>query len=382
MPVLLSYCATFLKPEMLHVYRQVKGIQAFEHSVITRRHENAERFPFQNVITLRKSPFRMFRRAYFRARKLPVTLDGFETRQILDLIKKQHVDVLHAYFGTEAARMLNVIRKAPCAVVVSFHGVDLSDSLRQADFEVMLRHVDLFLARSNSLAQQLRTRGCPADKIRINSTGIPIPQTTAIQPPPTSGPLRLFQACRYIEKKGLDVSIKAVAKLRALGMDARLDLAGGGPLESTLRELANSLGIAEHVRFLGFLDAETLLSKMAEYHAFLHPSRTTASGDQEGIPNAMLEAMASGLIVFATRHSGIPEVIDHPRNGILIEHSDAEELVTALRRTFASPKTLPDIASRARQTIIERYSSEANRRALELIYLDAMNRRQVAKTLS
>lgn len=375
MPVLLSYCATFLKPEMLHVYRQVKGILSFKHLVVTRRLENAELFPFEPVITLRKSPLRMFRRAYFRARKLPVTLDGFETRQILDLISKERVDILHAYFGTEAARMLDVIRQAPCAVVVSFHGVDLSDSLRQADFEVMLKHVDLFLARSNSLAQQLLKRGCPPDKICINSTGVPVPLTQAVQPPSHSQPLRLLQACRFIEKKGLDVSIKAVARLREQGIDARLDLAGGGPLEDSLRQLANTLGIAEQVQFLGFLDAETLLRKMANYHAFLHPSRTTASGDQEGIPNAMLEAMASGLIVFATRHSGIPEVVKHLENGVLIEHAETDELAAALQDALSKPEILPGIAACARQTIVDRYSSEANRRALEEIYLEGIARR-------
>lgn len=357
---------------MLHVYRQVKGIQKFEHLVVTRRHENRERFPFVPVIALKKSPFRVFRRLYYRLLKQPVPLDRRETRQILDLIVKKRIDVLHAYFGTEAARMLDVIRKAPCAVVVSFHGVDLSDSLRQQDFEAMLPHVALFLARSQSLAKQLLARGCPAEKIRINSTGVPIPDELAPQPPQAGQPLRLLQACRFIEKKGLDISLRAVALLRARGIDAHLDLAGSGPLEENLRTFANELGIEQYVRFLGFLDAPTLLKKMAGYHFFLHPSRTTASGDQEGIPNALLEAMATGLLTFSTRHSGIPEVITHLENGILIDEASGEKLAEAMLALLAIPEKIQLIAQNGRDTVIERFSSEANRNALEHIYQEAI----------
>lgn len=372
MPVLLSYCATFLKPEMLHVYRQVTGIQAYEHIVVTRRRENPDLFPYPSLIALRKSPWRFLRRAWYRLRRQPVPLDGRETRQILDLIARRKVDVLHAYFGTEAARMPDILRQARCAKVVSFHGADLSESMRQEDFEFMLRHVDLFLARSESLAEALEQRGCPRSRIRLSRTGVPVPEQAAKQPPLPDGPVRMLQACRFIEKKGLDVSIRATAALRARGIDARLDLAGGGPLENDLRALAEELGLTAYVRFLGFLDSATLLNAMPGYHFFLHPSRTTASGDREGIPNAMLEAMACGLVVFATRHSGIPEAVTHLQNGVLIERADTALLEKEIAALLATPQRIPELAGNARDTVINRFSTAANRHALEAIYAEAI----------
>jgi colanic acid/amylovoran biosynthesis glycosyltransferase len=126
------------------------------------------------------------------------------------------------------------------------------------------------------------------------------------------------------------------------------------------------------VNFLGFLDSASLQEKMCDYHFFLHPSRTTASGDREGIPNSMLEAMAAGLIVFATRHSGIPEAVQHGENGILIEHATGDSLEQAIIAVLDVPTSITAMTTKARTTVIERFSSDANRLALEDIYCEAI----------
>jgi glycosyltransferase involved in cell wall biosynthesis len=182
----------------------------------------------------------------------------------------------------------------------------------------------------------------------------------------------MLQACRFIEKKGLDVTLGAVQRLLQAERDVVLDLAGGGRDEQTLRTIAADLGISERVRFLGFLDNPTLLRALPDYDVFVHPSRTTLSGDREGIPNSLLEAMANGVPVVATRHSGIPEAVVDTKNGLLIDRADPEALARAVEKLLDHPELYANVSRAAHDTIAARFSISACARALEASYWEAM----------
>ena len=108
-------------------------------------------------------------------------------------------------------------------------------------------------------------------------------------------------------------------------------MTGAGPEEETLRELAASLGIADHLRFVGFVNSEEAKALLAEAHLFLHHSVTgSKDGDMEGIPNAVMEAMAMGLPVLSTWHSGIPELVEDGVNGYLVEEHNIEQYAQRL----------------------------------------------------
>src|SRR5207302_8967108 len=111
---------------------------------------------------------------------------------------------------------------------------------------------------------------------------------------------------------------------------ARLTIAGDGPQLEELQSLAHELQIVDAVDFPGFVSQEGLRELFYSSHIFLHPSETGRDGNQEGIPNSMLEAMASGLPVFATRHGGIPEAIENNVSGILVNERDHRALGDAL----------------------------------------------------
>src|SRR5437762_9050638 len=95
--------------------------------------------------------------------------------------------------------------------------------------------------------------------------------------------------------------------------------------------LAGGLGILRDVHFVGFLSQLKLLQLYASSHLFLHPSEISPNQDQEGVPNSVLEAMATGLPVVATRHGGIPEAIDHGRTGLLVAGEDHVGLANAMQ---------------------------------------------------
>lgn len=380
-PVLISYCATFLKPEMLHVYRQVSGIVEFENWVLTRRREHADRFPFERLLVLKKSTFRIFRREFYRLLGKPVPLGRYEIEQWLALAEAKDASLVHVYFGTEAARALPYLRRETRPKVVSFHGVDVSSALSDNDLQGLVECVDLFLVRSHTLAEALIARGCDAGRIRLSRTSVPLPPWQLAESPLRDGRFRLLQACRFIPKKGLDISLRALRHLVDQGLDVTLDLAGDGPEKESLLALVGALELQGRVNFLGFLPNRELLERLPSYSLFLHPSRVTSSGDREGIPNAMLEAMACGLPVVATGHSGIPEAVGDGQEGRLVPPDDDVALAAAIADILANPDTYRRMSLAARQRIIEEFSSERAIRQLCDAYRDAIGVSMARKSM-
>lgn len=369
----VSFVATYLKPEMLHVHRQTTSLQRYENWVVTRRRECERLFPARNVVILRRHPLRWFYRLWHRTCGRRIPLDPHERRQLHDVCGAKEAALIHIYFGTEAARCIPFLKQAKLPKVVSFHGADLSEKLSQNELESIMEHTDIFLCRSKALAEDLASRGADGSRIRLNYTGVPVTDATTQSRP--SRTLRLLQACRFLTKKGLDTTIRAVAQLRASGHDVTLTLAGDGVEKDPLRKLVADLGLSDITGFAGFVNEMELRQVYLEHDIFVHPSRTTETGDREGIPNSLLEAMACGLPVVATRHGGIPEAITHGETGWLIERSDPEELAAAIGTLADSPDLRARLGSSARREIIDRFSIEACIRALEEAYDEAAGRR-------
>ena len=378
--VVAYYCATFLKPEMLHLYRPLPAMRRFRPVVFTRKREHADRFPHDDVVEVRSSPWRWLRRIVYRqALNRPVLLSKGETRRLRAGLEGYKAVLLHVVFGNTAIQLLPLLREASrrWPAVVSFHGADVLVELdqpahRRALLE-MLGRVDLVLARSQSLVDALVRLGCPPEKIRLNRTGIPLEQFPfRTRTWPTDGKWRFLQACRLIDKKGLPTSLRAFAAFAKTYPQARLTIAGEGPRREPHGRLAAELGVADRVDFAGFLSQDDLRARLYEAHGFLHPSEQGGDGNQEGIPNSVLEAMATGLPVFATTHGGIPEAIEHGVNGILVPEGDHVALGRAMLDLAADPARLGAMGESGSKTVAENFELGAQVRKLEGYYQEAI----------
>src|SRR5439155_2709817 len=236
--------------------------------------------------------------------------------------------------------------------------------------EEMLGAVRRVLVRSESLCQAVIDLGCAPEKIEIQRTGIPLADFPFRERSiPGNGQWRLLQAGRLIEKKGLKTTLRAFAKFRKEFPAARLTIAGEGPQLDELQSLAHELQIVDAVDFPGFVSQEGLRELFYSSHIFLHPSETGRDGNQEGIPNSMLEAMATGLPVFATRHGGIPEAVEHKISGILIEERDYESLGDALIDCAKDSVRLAAMGRAASESVAKNFNQAEQTRRLEGIYL-------------
>jgi glycosyltransferase involved in cell wall biosynthesis len=153
------------------------------------------------------------------------------------------------------------LRTSTWPVLVSFHGADIQVDLQSVTARKMLLEVfgfaRLILARSQSLADALAELGCPPTKIRIQHTGIPLEEYSYRErTDPIDGSWQILQACRLIEKKGLASTIHTFAEFRRDWPNARLTIAGDGPIRQSLEKLAESLGESVHIHFTGFLKPE------------------------------------------------------------------------------------------------------------------------------
>jgi colanic acid/amylovoran biosynthesis glycosyltransferase len=379
-PVVACYCATFLKPEMHHIYRQITALECFRPVVIAQKREEAERFAFKPVYVVRKPATHFLRRFWFRnIRKAPWQMSHGEVTQIVRVLSENGAQLLHVYFGHIAVHLLPVMRSWPKPTVVSFHGADVLVDLHKPRYRIatgeMLAAARLVLVRSQSLAQAVADLGCRPNKIRIHRTGIPLAEIQfRARAWPNDGSWRFLQAGRLIEKKGLGTSLRAFAAFREDNPRATFTIAGEGPMLDELRGLARQLGFNDQVRFAGFLSQAELYKQFAQSHIFLHPSELGRDGNQEGVPNSMLEAMASGLPVFATNHGGIPEAIDDGVSGVLVGERDHEALACALLDWTSRPEALAQLARRGAEAVAEKFERRAQARALEDFYFEALGR--------
>ncbi len=139
-------------------------------------------------------------------------------------------------------------------------------------------------------------------------------------------PPLILSVGRLRSKKGLDILVKACARLRKSDIAFRCEIIGYGPEELALRGLIDSHGLQQHVRMTGKLGHDEVLDRMRTARIFALPCRIDADGDRDGIPNVILEAMAMGLPVVSTPVSGVPEIVEHGRTGWLVPPDDAAAL--------------------------------------------------------
>ena len=174
-----SYCTTFLKPEMLHIYRQVTSLRRTHTFVMTKRIEHPRRFPFDDIELIPRPHRNLLRHGWmkFVERRPPLIYRG-EYQMLVSILALRGADMMHIYFGHTGVHLLPFIREWNRPCLVSFHGADVAIKQDVENYVKKLRvlfdSVAVVLARSQSLADRLIKFGCPPEKIRINRTGIPL----------------------------------------------------------------------------------------------------------------------------------------------------------------------------------------------------------------
>ncbi|MFN3683872.1 MAG: glycosyltransferase family 4 protein [Fimbriimonadaceae bacterium] len=214
------------------------------------------------------------------------------------------------------------------------HGYDVSRSLRSAFWRRLFREhrfADGVFVRSSTARRRLSDLGIARDRIHVTPGGVAVPH----EPPerrPEGGPVRLLTVGRLVGKKDILTTIRALRTARAQAdREIVLTVVGDGPDAARAKALASNQGLQGAVRFLGSLPREQVQDELRAADAFVLHSRTDPrTGDEEGLPTAILEAMAYALPVVSTRHAGIPDAVVEGETGFLTDEGDVQETARAI----------------------------------------------------
>ena len=280
-------------------------------------------------------------------------------------------DVFIAHFGpagVTAAKLKELgLLKGKIATV--FHGIDIShrDALAHytPEYRQLFERGDLMLPISDLWASRLKQMGCPDGKIAVSRMGVDMDKFS-LRPMKTPGtPLEIISVARLTEKKGLHIAIEACRLLKARGVAFRYNILGIGPWEVRLKTLIEQLQLDDVVFMPGFKPSHEVKEMLDSADLFLLPSITGEDGDMEGIPVALMEAMAVGIPVVSTIHSGIPELIDAGESGWLVPEKDAFALADRLQASAAvSESELQLMLARARDKVASQFNQQVIYRQL------------------
>ncbi len=392
-PVVISLCGTYLKPEMQSIYRQITGLTRVKNIVYAQWMENQDMFPFERIVPMTKLHhrpkgnflLRFWYKYIIRQWPPPVQINKYigpcHPWNLIELLQKDQPALVHVYYGHKAVGFLPMLQEWAGPWIVSFHGVDVAKDIDKPEHLAQLRQVfasaQLVLARSQSLLNRLSELGCPEDKLRLNRTPIPFDSVpSSVRQLPTNDEWVFVQACRLIAKKGILTTLKALQQVVKTHPHIKYILCGEGPMVDKIRQEITARGLDKNVELRGWLDQRSLLAQYEKAHAFFHPSELTQGQDQEGIPNSMLEAMATGLPVVATRHGGIPEAVTHDFDGLLVGERSPKELATAILRLIEEPGLLSKLSCNAATSVREQFGAPSQIARLEDHYFEAITRAQ------
>jgi colanic acid/amylovoran biosynthesis glycosyltransferase len=287
--------------------------------------------------------------------------------------------LVHGHYGTDAAYLLPVTRKLSVPLVVSWYGYDMSRFPRAFGglglrwLRPVLRHATAHVAMTPQMADDLIALGAPQQRIVIHHHGIDVSlwRGAAERRSPEQG--RILMVAGFTEKKGHADLLHAFARIARTHPGARLRLVGAGPLRPAAEGLARELQIKERVRFLGYLlHGPALIEEYARAAVFVHPSKTAHNGDREGLPCTILEAMASGVPVVATRHAGISYAVENDVTGMLVDEGDVDGLAHRLELLLNHEPLAARLGMAGRAVIEERFDLRRQMPRLEQFYIEVM----------
>ena len=252
---------------------------------------------------------------------------------LAQVLRRAGATHLHAAFAhTPAAVAYQVHRLTGLPFSFAAHAKDLYLS-NPAGLARRARAARFVLVCSRSAATELTRIAGPDARVELIYHGV---DNVRFHPGPAlenpQGGLRLLAVGRLVPKKGYPVLLEALAQVKDSGRSLTCTVIGAGPLREELTTQARALGLGDVVHFTGAQASAQVVEAYRNADVFVQASVVLRDGDRDGVPNSVLEAMASGLAVVASDVAGIPEVIDDEVTGMLVRSGDPRGLAAALCR--------------------------------------------------
>ena len=278
------------------------------------------------------------------------------------IIGESNVRHIHAHFArgaTEVAMLVCMLTRIPFSFTAHAGDIytarrdELTEKIAAAQFVVTC-------TRANQEYLQALVNQDQRHKIRLSYHGVNLDKFDSTADVRPAQPPLILSAGRLVEKKGFPYLLEACRTLREQGYEFRCVIVGEGPERAKLEHAVAALGLNDVVDLPGSCSQEELLTFYRQSTVFVLSCVVGRNGDRDGIPNVLLEAMAVSLPVISTPISGIPEVIQDGRNGLLAPQRDARALALAIAAVLEDAALRERLRSNARSTVVERFDSTKN----------------------
>jgi glycosyltransferase involved in cell wall biosynthesis len=279
-----------------------------------------------------------------------------EAMLVGDWMRRKSLARLHVHFGGPVASVGLMTAKAwKTPLSLTLHGPDeffdqdasyLRQKIETASFIICIS--DFCRSQVLRIAPLVDSSRIDVVRLGVDSTALRA-KTISPTPEPSSSPVKVVCTARMVSAKGHRILLEAVAAATASGVNLAVTMIGDGPERASLEELSRQLGLASSVKFLGSLPHQATLEEVAQADFFVLASFA------EGLPVALMEAMALGVPCISTPIAAIPELIQDGCNGLLVPPSSVVALKTAIERLVNSPELRGRLGAAARTTVEQQY---------------------------
>jgi glycosyltransferase involved in cell wall biosynthesis len=281
-----------------------------------------------------------------RVQRIPAGTPEAQARWVAGRLSPRATDGVHAYFAHAPAE---IAERAAAAVGVPYSFSAHARDVRKVPSNVLgrrARGAARVIACNDDVAGELRAAGA---EVELVPHGVDLGRF-APRAEPSEGPLRVLAVGRLVEKKGFEVLLRALGEA---AVPFALEIVGDGPLRAALASQAAVTGLTDRVRFAGALTHHAMPAAFAGANLVVVPSIRDAAGDRDGLPNVVLEAMASARAVVASEIAAIPAAVRHRKTGLLVPPGDPNALRAAIER-LARDRSLRANMGKAGRRVVER----------------------------
>lgn len=375
MKVLIFNHAFFYISETF-IYQQVKGMPGdIEVALMGFDFPNEKVFPLNNKkIIIKWSANFIDKIIAGISKRIPGSRNGlglFSRNKVKKIIEENKVDLIHAHFGFNALTILPVAKALNIPMVVTFHGVDASpqylnkNSYRKAINELLAYSAAIIIV-SPHMIDTLVLKSL-SHKTHLISCGVDTDKFQNVPASEKPGVINILHSGRLVSKKGVPDLIRVFIALNQKYHHIRLHIIGEGPELQLCKQLATG-GNPDNITFYGAKPHDEVKKMMGNTHIFVLNSRVSDSGDMEGLPVSILEAMSMRIAVVSTRHAGIPYLITNEINGLLADEKNNNQLFAAIEKLIIDSALRKQIGEAARERVMKGFTVEKINRGISEVY--------------